>query len=118
MSCLPRNMMSISAHDHQDFASMQVVDKECRGRKRTTFYLGTKDDAFGIYGTYDQILDFATAIMQTAMSWPLLNGHTEWLGDPVTDVLPGWDDAVIPASTVSHGNHQAETNGDTDNGGQ
>lgn len=79
-----RSHIALVAREHSDFHTPELLDETVTTKEETLFALPTKDDALCITGTYDELLNFATRIMQAVYSWPLVTGHTEWLGDEIT----------------------------------
>lgn len=53
-----------------------------QGEKATAvFSMTSEGDELTLIGTYDQFLNWAAELGQRMMSWPIVSGQPEWLGD-------------------------------------
>ncbi len=50
-------------------------------RDSTVFQVLAEDEGLSFIGTYDELIAYAVAIMQSAYSWALHSHHSEWFGD-------------------------------------
>lgn len=57
----------------------------CTG-KRDDIILAVRDELGELQfeGTYDEIMEFGAEFMRAAISWALISGHSDWLGEDVT----------------------------------
>jgi hypothetical protein len=73
-------LITVDLSDPVRFAIPVPIDEEPLDRATTKFHMVSEGQAISFLGTYDQILDFAAEIGQKAMSWPIVTGHMEWIG--------------------------------------
>jgi len=72
------------AREHSDFHTPELLDEVVTTKEATLLAVPTRDDALCITGTFDELLTFAAELMRAVYSWPLVTGHSEWLGDEIT----------------------------------
>jgi hypothetical protein len=87
-------MVSVDVIGNGDFGQPVVVDDKVHCKKCTVFYLANADETFALYGTFDELLDFSAGIARSMYSWPIVNGHADWLGDLLTLDQEDGDDGV------------------------
>lgn len=58
-------------------------------RANTLFHLDTKSGSVKLVGTYDEILDLCTDIASAMMTWPIVNGKTDWFDSEEQAVIEG-----------------------------
>lgn len=52
-------------------------------RDRTLFHLISEDEQLSFIGTYDQILNYASDMVQKVWSWAITSHHYDWFGTEV-----------------------------------
>jgi len=70
---------TVNAARVHDFNKMIPVVMADDSRDSTIFLVAEESESFSILGTFDQIIDFATAIMAEAYTWILTNNRGDWL---------------------------------------
>jgi len=60
-----------------------VADKGDNTRKSVILAVETPDGMFAVAGTFDNLLNFFASAMGAVYSWPLVNDHKDWLGEPL-----------------------------------
>jgi hypothetical protein len=78
-------------------------------RATTVFSMDDVDGTLTLIGTYDQLLDFAADIGKMAMSWTLVTGHSNWLGDDIQ---------AMTREVASNDGHENWDGSEAGNGGQ
>lgn len=87
MSSKFTTLVTISAKESAEFQLPVVMGNGDGTRKTMQFTVMTPDGQLGVYGTFDEILDFAAAIMGRMFSWPLLNGEQNWFGEDDMQII-------------------------------
>jgi len=78
VSLTVKAMISVSAAGNSEFELPELVDGDPVDRDKTRFYVSTADHGLAVFGTFDEIIDFASAILASMYSWPLVTGRTDW----------------------------------------
>jgi hypothetical protein len=74
-------MTTIFATDFGQLTARCIDRGPSADRDKDAFLVEAADQSVGICGSYDDLLEFAAALMAAVYSWPLLHGHSDWLND-------------------------------------
>lgn len=72
-------IVTVGMRGRSPFKSPEVTSPAADDRATTVLHLPTEDLCFGLYGSPDELLDFASDIVSGVYSWILTNGHSDWL---------------------------------------
>lgn len=85
MPCSGSVIVTVDVSDRRQFGPVISMSPNAKTRAGTVLNISTTDLEFGLLGTVDELLDYASDIVGSVYSWILANGHADWLDGPAAD---------------------------------
>jgi hypothetical protein len=97
-------LVTVQVNEAGKFMIPVPVNGDDLDKESTLFHLLSEDNGISLLGTFDQLIDFASDIMQKVWSWSLVSGHSDWIG---TDTPPIQKEAIADGSESRDGRVEA-----------
>src|SRR5690349_2063800 len=83
MPSSPKMLLTVLAADTHLKDHVTVVDEATGSRHDVILAVESYDQELSFAGTFDDLVDFGAAILAAVYAWPILHGHSDWLGELV-----------------------------------
>jgi hypothetical protein len=106
-------LVTIDSKDAPDFMTpIPLIDEDVT-REHTIFHLISNNNSVSIMGTFDEILGYASKIMASMYSWPLVAGRgSEWFANDQDELERVIGNGTDGTSVKGHGGNGGSSPGE------